>query len=232
MVADDSMSSLPAALPPDPLHWADAWLKEAIAGEVQRNPDSMTVASVSADGQPAARVVLCKQFVPEPGYVVFHTNYRSRKGQEFGANAKAAALFHWDALGRQVRIEGLVVPSPEDESDAYFATRGWGSRLGAWGSDQSEPIDSKDALIEQIRDRAETLGLALGNSTSELLDKRVPDIKRPAHWGGSRLWAHAVELWMEGADRIHDRARWTREIVRSSEHTFSVTPWSGTRLQP
>ena len=192
----------------------------------------MTLASVGGDGQPTARVVLCKEFVPDPGYLVFYTNYRSAKATELARNPNAAALFHWDALGRQIRIEGSVVLSPAAESDAYFATRDWGSQLGAWGSDQSEAIESHEALVAQIRERAEELGLKLGATTNELADERIPVIPRPAHWGGLRLWATAVELWIEGKNRIHDRARWTRDIVRSSEHTFSISPWTGTRLQP
>lgn len=232
MKNDETLSRLPDQLPDDPMHWADAWLKEAMASGVQRNPNSMTVVSVDEEGQPSARVVLCKQFVPDPGYLVFHTNYHSRKVRELDGNPRSAAVFHWDSLGRQMRIEGLVVRSPEKESDDYFASRGWGSQLGAWGSDQSEPIASKDALIEQIRSRGASLGLSLGADTNDLLDDRVPAIARPPHWGGMRLWAHAIELWIEGRDRIHDRGRWSRDIVRASEHTFSVSPWRGTRLQP
>jgi pyridoxamine 5'-phosphate oxidase len=229
---DDTLSRLPESLPDDPMHWADAWLKEATATNVRRNPNSMTIVSVGADDQPSARVVLCKAFVPDPGYLVFYTNYRSRKVLELERNPKAAALFHWDALGRQIRIEGQVVQSPGAESDAYFASRDWGSRLGAWGSDQSDPIESKAALVAQIRERGAELGLALEEGTTTLADDKVPQIPRPPHWGGLRLWASSVELWIEGPDRIHDRGRWSRDIVRASEHDFTVTPWSGTRLQP
>jgi pyridoxamine 5'-phosphate oxidase len=223
---------LPDELPSDPMHWADAWLKEAAAAKVQRNPNSMTIASVGADSRPSSRVVLCKEFVPDPGYLVFYTNYRSKKSLEMAANPHAAALMHWDALGRQIRIEGTIVRSPEEESDAYFATRDWGSQLGAWGSDQSEPIASHDALIGQVRQRAADLGLQLGPDTQTLADGDIPDIARPAHWGGFRLWATMIELWIEGKNRVHDRACWQRDIVRSSEHMFSTTPWTGKRLQP
>lgn len=223
---------LPDVLPSDPMHWADAWLKEAVAANVQRNPNSMTIASVGADSQPSSRVILCKDFVPDPGYLVFYTNYQSRKSLELVANPNAAALFHWDALGRQIRIEGTVVRSPAEESDAYFATRDWGSQLGAWGSDQSETIASHAALVSQIRQRASDLGLTLDPDTQTLADDNIPDIARPAHWGGFRLWATMVELWIEGKNRIHDRACWQRDIVRATEHTFTTTPWTGTRLQP
>lgn len=223
---------LPEELPSDPMHWADAWLKEAVAAKVQRNPNSVTISSVGADARPSSRVVLVKEFVPDPGYLVFYTNYRSKKARELAANPNAAALMHWDALGRQIRIEGTVVRSPESESDAYFASRDWGSQLGAWGSDQSEPIESHDALVAQVRQRALDLGLDLDPDTHELGESDVPDIPRPAHWGGFRLWATTIELWIEGKDRIHDRACWHRDIVRASEHTFTTTPWTGTRLQP
>jgi pyridoxamine 5'-phosphate oxidase len=214
------------------MHWADAWLKEATAAEVQRNPNSMAIVSVGADSRPSARVVLCKEFVPDPGYLVFYTNYRSKKSLEFAANPHAAALMHWDALGRQIRIEGTVVRSPEEESDAYFASRDRGSQLGAWGSDQSEPIESHAALIGQVRQRAADLGLQLGPDMQPLAGDEDPVIARPPHWGGFRLWATTIELWIEGKSRIHDRACWQRDIVRASEHVFSTTPWTGRRIQP
>ena len=214
------------------MHWADAWLKEATTAAVQRNPNSMTIVSVGSDNQPTARVVLCKNFVPDPGYLVFYTNYNSEKSHQISENPSTAALFHWDALGRQIRIEGLTIRSPEDESDEYFASRDWGSQLGAWCSDQSEVIASKQALVAQIRERAVDLGLALEDDTQSLADNSVPHIARPPHWGGFRLWATSVELWIEGQDRIHDRGKWIRELVRTSEHEFRATPWVGSRLQP
>ena len=224
----------PGKLPGDPMHWVDAWLKEAEAAAVQRNPNSMTIVSVADGGQPSARVVLCKQLVPDPGYLVFYTNYHSRKGRELTTNPKAAALFHWDAMGRQIRIEGIVVRSPDDESDAYFASRGWGSQLGAWGSDQSETIESKDQLIAQIRQRGAELGLNLDLGTQQLAagEGDPPQIDRPPHWGGFRLWATDVELWLEGADRIHDRGKWSRKIMRASDDNFTTTRWTSKRLQP
>ena len=229
---EETRDRLPDPLPADPVHWADGWLKEAIAAGVQRNPNAMTVVSIGANKRPSARVVLCKYFVPDPGYVVFFTNYRSQKSRDFDANPAAAAVFHWDAFGRQIRIEGEIVRSPDKESDEYFASRDWGSKLGAWGSDQSEPVASRETLVRQIRERGKKLGLSLEAGTTRLADDLVPPIPRPPHWGGLRLWPNAIELWVEGPDRIHDRGRWTRNIVRASEHTFTVTPWRGSRLQP
>jgi pyridoxamine 5'-phosphate oxidase len=223
---------LPDALPSDPMHWADAWIKEAVAGEIQRNPTSMTIVTVDPDAEPSARVVLCKEFVPDPGYLVFYTNYKSRKVRELEQQPHVAAVFHWDALGRQIRIEGQAVRSPEAESDAYFRTREWGSQLGAWASDQSEVIESREALLAQLRARAASLGLSITDGLQSQQPCEQAEILRPPHWGGIRLWASAIELWIEGEDRIHDRGFWTREIVRASEHHFNVTPWNGVRLQP
>lgn len=214
------------------MHWADAWIKEAMANGVQRNANSMTLSTVAQDRQPSARIVLCKSFVPDPGYLVFYTNYRSRKFVELTANARVAVVFHWDSLGRQIRLEGLAVRSPEAESDAYFATREWGSQLGAWGSDQSAPIASREILIAQVSERAADLGLVLNGDTTTLAVDPPPGIPRPPHWGGIRIWATAIELWAEGEDRIHDRAFWKRNLMRANEHEFTVTPWIGTRLQP
>lgn len=223
---------LPVELPDDPMPLAEAWIGEAIANARQRNANSMTLATVGADGQPSCRVVLCKRFVPDPGYLVFYTNYRSRKARELAANPKVGAAFYWDNLGLQVRIDGLAVRSPEAESDAYFATRGTGSKLGAWGSDQSEPIASRAALLEQIRSRAAGLGITLDTGTTVSSSIEQPEVARPPHWGGIRIWAVGVELWVEGSDRIHDRAAWSREIEPAGSSDFSVSPWRGTRLQP
>lgn len=223
---------LPAELPDDPMPLADAWIREAMANAAQRNANSMTLATVGPDGQPSVRVVLCKRFVPDPGYLVFYTNYRSRKARELTANPKVAAAFYWDSLGLQVRIDGVAVRSPETESDAYFATRGTGSQLGAWGSDQSEPVASRAALLGQIRARAADLGLDLEAGTRVSPTAGQPRIARPPHWGGFRVWAVGIELWVEGSDRVHDRAAWSREIAPAGESGFSASPWRGTRLQP
>ena len=211
------------------MHLAGLWLEEASAKAVRRNPNAMTLATVGPDGQPSARIVLCKAFLADPGYLVFYTNYTSRKARELADNPKVAALFHWDGLGRQVRIEGIAVRSPAAESDAYFATRDPGSQLGAWGSDQSRPIESREALVSQIRERAAGLGV---NQDGTSAGGVKPAIGRPPHWGGFRIWATAIELWMEGGDRIHDRAAWRREITRADDFSFHVAPWAGTRLQP
>ncbi len=222
---DFTASTLPEPLPRDPMRWVEAWLDLATARGVQRNPNSMTLAT-AVDGRPAARVVLCKQFVADPGYLVFFTNYRSRKMAEIDASADVALTFHWDALGRQVRIEGRACRSPAGESDAYFRTRSRGSRLGAWASDQSQPIASRAALAAQLEARAAELGVTPDGDGGDT------DIPRPPHWGGVRVWARAVELWLEGDDRLHDRARWTRELEPAGNGVYAPGTWTGMRLQP
>ncbi len=214
------------------MDWAAAWLDEATRQAVQRNPNSMSLATVGNEGRPSLRVVLCKAFVPDPGYLVFYTNYKSRKVAELRANPAVAVTFHWDALGRQVRIEGTAVFSPTEESDAYFASRDRGSQLGAWGSDQSAPLDSREALFRQLRDRAQSLGLNVSDDMQSIESMDGSPIPRPEHWGGVRVWASAVELWIEGRDRIHDRARWQRTLEQRGEHEPATGDWQGTRVQP
>src|SRR5262249_27478341 len=167
------------------------------------------------DGQPSARVVLCKEIVPQPGYLVFYTNYLSRKGQQLTDNPRAAVVMHWDALHRQVRVEGPVIKAPAADSDAYFASRPWTSRLGAWASAQSQPIGSRKELHEAVAKAAERFHTPSPEGTpphggTPSLDSAAADtstdyvIPRPPHWGGYRLWADSVELWVEGDARIHD----------------------------
>ncbi len=223
---------LPDDLPNNPMHWAHDWMNEAADLSGMRNPNSMTLTTVGTGARPSARIVLCKSIVADPGYLVFFTNYASRKGEELKTNSAVAAVFHWDTIGRQIRIEGTAVKSPAADSDAYFATRPWGSQLGAWGSDQSREISSRDALVAQVRERARALGIQLGHDTQTLENDTPPVIERPPHWGGYRIWATAIELWVEGADRIHDRARWTRQLSPLDAHNYEAGPWHGTRLQP
>ena len=225
-------SKLPAELPTDPMHWIEAWLNEAVEKKVQRNPNSMTAVTVSDDGQPMGRVVLCKSFVADPGYVVFYTNYKSDKVQHLDRNNRIGLVFHWEVFGRQARIEGVAVRSPAEESDAYFRTRDWGSQLGAWGSDQSAPLSSRAALVAQVGRRAVTLGVKAAKNLKSIAASDRPVIPRPSHWGGIRVWAQRVELWFEGEDRIHDRGRFERTLGRNNDDTFTVGPWTGTRLQP
>jgi pyridoxamine 5'-phosphate oxidase len=217
--------ALPDDLPPNPFPWIEAWLDHAQRRKDQPNPNSMTLATIDPDGAPSARVVLCRGLDPDAGYVQFYTNRRSRKGEALAAHPHAAVVMHWDHTERQVRISGPVTLAPDAESDAYFAARHPASRLGAWASDQSEPIASRDALIEKVHDTMNRFGVDLDNEG----DVEVP---RPPHWGGYRVWAREVELWLGSPVRIHDRARWTRELTPAGEHAFTPGPWTATRLQP
>jgi pyridoxamine 5'-phosphate oxidase len=221
---------LPELLPPDPLAIVAEWLLQAVAARTQPNPNAMVLATASREGVPSARVVLCKRVVPLPGYVVFYTNYLSAKGRQLKDNPRAAAVMHWDALHRQVRIEGAISQAPAGDSDQYFASRAWQSRIGAWASEQSEPLASRAQLLDSVQETARRFGAPTPGSpgADDSLKVTVP---RPPHWGGYRLWADAVELWVEGAARIHDRARWTRQLSATSGG-FRAGPWAATRLQP
>lgn len=209
--------SLPATLPADPMPLFAEWFAHARGQAAQRNPDSMVLATSTPDGQPSARVVLMKRLVADPGYVVFYTNYESQKGREIAGNPRVAAVIHWDAQGRQVRLEGRVVTSPAAESDEYFASRALDSRIGAWASLQSQPLDARRTLLKRVAVEAARFGTS---------------VPRPPHWGGYRLWPESVELWIEGPFRVHDRARWTRSLVPAGDDGFVPGPWQATRLFP
>ena len=221
---------LPDPLPAEPLELAADWLAEATRREVQPNPNAMVLATADASGRPSARVVLCKQITAHPGLLTYYTNYRSHKGRELQANPRAAIVMYWDQLHRQLRVEGRVVRASAAENDAYFATRNWQSRLGAWASQQSEPISSRAELIGNVAKTALRLALPVPTGDEQARDPGLR-IARPTHWGGYHLWAEAVELWVEGSARIHDRARWERTLTPQGE-SFEPGPWSVARLQP
>src|SRR5262252_1471670 len=227
----EHIETLPESLPADPLVVVNDWLAQAWAARTQPNPNAMVLATSTRAGRPSARVVLCKEIVPQPGFIVFYTNYLSAKGRQLKDNPRAAAVLHWDALHRQVRIEGPVVAAPEADSDAYFATRAWQSRIGAWASEQSEPIASRARLLEAVQETARRFGAPTPGApgADDSLKITVP---RPPHWGGYRLWAESVELWVEGAARIHDRARWQRTLKALATGSFRAGAWVATRLQP
>ena len=215
------MNDLHDSLPANPVAVLGEWLSEARARRDTPNSNAMSLSTVAhqrGEILPASRIVLCKHVDTDNGFVVFYTNYDSRKGREMAQNPVAAAVFHWDSWGRQARIEGRIVRSPAEESDAYFFSRPRGSQLSAWASDQSEPISSRKALEEQL----------------EAVEKRFADqpVPRPPHWGGYRLWISAIELWMEGEHRLHDRARWVRTVAIDDDGRPHPDAWSAVRLQP
>ena len=179
---------------PDPVRQFTAWFEEAAAAGI-RVPEAMALATATRDGRPSVRMVLLKGF-GEAGFD-FYTGYESRKGRELAENPRAALLFQWDALGRQVRVEGAVERLPAEESDAYFASRPRGSRLSALASRQSEVIGSREVLDERVLELAAELGDA--------------EPERPGWWGGYRLVPESFELWQHRDDRLHDRLRYRRD---------------------
>jgi pyridoxamine 5'-phosphate oxidase len=179
-------------LDPDPLRVFGAWLDDAAAHGV-RLPEAMALATVGPGGAPSVRMLLLKGF-DEDGFV-FYTNTESRKGRELAASPRAALAFYWDAAGRQVRIEGTVSRVTREEAEEYFRTRPLGSRLGAWASPQSEPIESREELEARVAELAREFG---------------DDPPLPPHWGGYRLSPEAIEFWQHREDRLHDRFEYRR----------------------
>lgn len=215
------MPPLLTSPPDDPVPTAAEWLAEAEALS-RRNANAMALATSDATGRPSVRMVLLKELAPA-GYGVFYTNYGSRKAADLSATQRAAGVLYWHELGRQIRFEGVVVRSPAAECDAYFATRPWRSQLNAWSSEQSRPLDDP-ALLEH---RAAQIAAERAGPAGA--PQRLP---RPDFWGGYRLWFEAVELWVEGQDRFHERLRYERRLTRRDEYTFTAGRWQSQRLQP
>ena len=181
-------------LHPDPFSQFGRWFDEAQhAGLVE--PNAMTLATASRDGMPSARMVLLKGY--DARGFVFYTNYESAKARDLESNPRAALVFWWGALQRQIRISGSVGRVDTAESDAYFASRPLGSRLGAIASRQSSVLDGRETLEKMVQEL-----------TTRYDGAEVP---RPAHWGGYRLAPHSIEFWQGRADRLHDRLRYRRD---------------------
>ena len=189
----------------DPIAQFGIWFHEAVEAE-PNNPNAMTLATVSADGRPSTRMVLLKDHDAQ-GFV-FYTNFNSQKGQELLANPNASLCFHWKSLGKQVRIEGPAGRVPDSEADAYYASRPRGSRIGAWASEQSQPVASRDVLEARVADLMAKFG--------------ADSIPRPPHWSGFRVVPDRIEFWTDRPDRLHDR----QVFVRTADG------WSEQRLQP
>lgn len=190
----------------DPLRLFTAWLADATASE-PNDPNAMALATVDADGMPNVRMVLLKGL--DTGFV-FYTNFESAKGRELLASGKAALCFHWKSLRRQVRVRGPVAVVDDAEADAYYASRPRGSRIGAWASKQSRPLEGRFALEAEVARTTARYGIG--------------EIPRPAHWSGFRLTPVSIEFWHDRPFRLHDRVQFTRPAAGE--------PWTKVRLYP
>lgn len=186
---------------PDPIVQFGHWMAEAVAAELPE-PTAMCLSTVNAEGRPSSRMVLLKGFDAD-GFVFF-TNYNSLKGRDLAVNANAALTFFWPELERQVRISGKADKVSEEESDEYFKTRPFTSRVGAWASDQSEVLDSKMALAARAAKLA--VKYASGN------------VPRPPHWGGYRLRPDQIEFWQGRPSRLHDRI-----VYELQDHHWAIS---------
>jgi pyridoxamine 5'-phosphate oxidase len=191
----------------DPLTLFGEWYAEAEKSE-PNDPTALTLATVGRDGMPSARMVLLKGY--DPAGFVFYTNYESRKGRQLIDHPKAAMLFHWKSLRRQVRLEGPVSRTTPEEADAYFDTRARGSQIGAWASDQSRPLESRFALEKRVAEFG-----------AKHLIGKVP---RPPHWSGFRLQPTLIEFWQDQPFRLHDRLEYRRPSADQ--------PWTTRTLYP
>ena len=189
-----------------PFTLARTWLGEAEKTEIN-DPNAMALSTVDAQGMPNARVVLLKA-IEDDGFV-FYTNYNSAKGQEVEHAQKAAFVMHWKSLRRQIRVRGKVTRHTKAASDQYYQSRGLQSRLGAWASQQSQPLASREALMQEVERIADVYG---------------DSPPRPDHWGGYHIAPDEIEFWADGAARLHDRFRWTSKADGGQ--------WVITRLNP
>jgi pyridoxamine 5'-phosphate oxidase len=194
-----------------------------------RNATAFTLATVDAVGHPAARMVIGRGFDATAGWLVFYTDRESDKGEQLAKVPYASCVFYWGALERQIRLDGPITWAPDADSDAYWATRPLDAQIATVASDQSRPLRSRAAYLERIAEIA----------------RRGGAVPRPVRWGGYRVWAEKVELWVGQPARAHDRARWTRELTAEGVWGSSVAgpprpmaagfkggAWSSTRLQP
>ncbi|MEM9146329.1 MAG: pyridoxamine 5'-phosphate oxidase [Pseudomonadota bacterium] len=195
----------------DPFALARAWLAEAEQTELN-DPGAVALSTIDPDGLPNVRMVLLKEVEPDPvtGGFVFFTNLESAKGEELSATPRAAMVLHWKSLRRQLRVRGKVERVGPDQADIYYDSRAYKSRLGAWASAQSRPLDSRGTLIAEVAKFAAIYPI---------------NPPRPPHWGGFRVRPVEIEFWADGDFRLHDRFRWRRDGVDG-------TAWTVQRLNP
>lgn len=194
----------------DPFALAAAWLEDARKSE-PNDPEAMALSTVDADGLPDVRMVLLKEIEAEDGGgFVFYTNYGSAKAMQIEAGGKAALVLHWKSLRRQVRARGVVEKVEGPQADAYYASRSLPSRLGAWASNQSQPLSSRGALLAEV---------------AKVSARHLLSPPRPPFWGGFRIRPTELEFWADGDHRLHDRFKWRRSDPRGSD-------WTVRRLNP
>lgn len=208
MEAEEAQEVIPHG---EPFALFRAWYDEARETE-PNDSNAMALATATPDGRPSVRMVLLKGHGRD-GFV-FYTNGRSRKGLEIAANPRAALLFHWKSLRRQIRIEGVLEPVSAAEADAYFASRARDSQLGAVASDQSAPLDHRETFLARYEVAREKFAEG--------------EVQRPAHWGGYRLVPEAIEFWQDRPHRLHERRRFIRDIATDA----GPGEWSSTLLYP
>jgi pyridoxamine 5'-phosphate oxidase len=204
---------LPEPLPDDPLPLVERWLAEAAA---LRNATAMALATVDPDGRPSARMVLCRGVDLAAGWFGFFTDGDSPKARALAVHPRAAVVFYWEPLERQVRIEGPVTRTPDDDADAYWRSRPHDARLSAAAARQSRPLPTRAELLARVARAAAEWGQA---------------VPRPERWGGFRVWAERVELWAGQPGRLHDRAVWRRPLAPIVAG-FAGGRWEATRLEP
>ncbi|MEP5152795.1 pyridoxamine 5'-phosphate oxidase [Planktotalea sp.] len=190
----------------DPFVIARSWLAEAEKSEIN-DPNAIALSTVDADGLPNARMVLLKEI--EDNAFVFYTNYESAKAGEVEQAGKAAFVMHWKSLRRQVRVRGIVSREDGPQADAYYNSRSLKSRLGAWASRQSQPLNGRATLVAEV---------------AKVTAKQGPNPKRPPFWGGYRITPLEIEFWADGAFRLHDRFVWRRAEIGAA--------WDIQRLNP
>jgi pyridoxamine 5'-phosphate oxidase len=206
--------ALPEPLCADPLPVIRDWLAEA--ARFMRAPTAMALATVDPDGRPSARMVICRGFDVDAGWLVFYTDRESRKGRALDVHPRAALVFHCEALERQIRVEGPVTVAPDAQADDYWRSRPADARIATVASAQSQPIATRAALLARVE---------------AVKHRFAADAPRPERWIGYRVWADTVELWVGQPARAHDRAVWTRELM-PVDAGFKGAGWRATRLQP
>ena len=190
----------------DPFAIVRAWLDAAAQSEPS-DPNAIALATVDPDGMPNVRMVLLKDV--EPDAFVFYTNYESKKAVEITQAGKAAFVMHWKSLARQIRVRGWVSKEDGKTADEYYRSRSVQSRLGAWASRQSQPLSSRTALMAEV---------------AKVTVQKGPNPERPPFWGGFRLVPSEIEFWSDGAFRLHDRFRWSRETVDQDWEIVRLSP--------